>query len=220
MLRVSNVSKSFIIEGSEHAILKDINLSVDSGKSVCILGRSGSGKSTLLSILSGILAPKDGEIIYDDVTFTKLDDKERTTFRKNNIGFIFQDFKLISHLSVLENVLLPLELKGTKNAENIAKETLSKVGLEKRLNAFPETLSGGEKQRVAMARSLAMGAKIILADEPNANLDIETGHHVIDYLFQLKAELNQTLLLVTHDEQLAKRCDSIYILDNGVLKQQ
>ncbi len=217
MLKVSNLSKAFQIEGKSHQILKSINLEVDAGIAVSILGKSGSGKSTLLSALSGIINSDDGDIFYDDINFSSLSMEEKTKFRMNNIGFIFQDFKLVTHLTVLENVLLPLELKNISNREEIARMTLEKVGLEGRVNAYPATLSGGEKQRVAMARSMGMSAKLILADEPNANLDIETGNFVIDYLFKLKDELQQTLLLVTHDEQLAKRCDRTYVLENGVL---
>ena len=220
MLKVSNLSKAFQIEGKSHQILKSINLEVDAGIAVSILGKSGSGKSTLLSALSGIINSDDGDILYDDTNFSSLSMEEKTKFRMNNIGFIFQDFKLVTHLTVLENVLLPLELKNIPNREEIARMTLEKVGLEGRLNAYPATLSGGEKQRVAMARSMGMSAKLILADEPNANLDIETGNYVIDYLFKLKDELQQTLLLVTHDEQLAKRCDRTYVLENGVLNLQ
>lgn len=220
MLRINNVSKSFLIEGEQHKILKDINLRIEESRSICILGKSGSGKSTLLSTLAGLLTPETGEISFDGQNITSLSEEQRTNFRMNNIGFIFQDFKLITHLTVLENVLLPLELKKIKDRENIAIKNLNNVGLGHRINAFPDTLSGGEKQRVAMARALAINAKIILADEPNANLDIETGKQVIDYLFKLKEELGQTLLLVTHDEELSKRCDEIYRLEDGVLKKQ
>ena len=220
MLRINNVSKSFLIEGEQHKILKDINLEIEDSRSICILGKSGSGKSTLLSTLAGLLTPETGEISFDGQNITSLSEEQRTNFRMNNIGFIFQDFKLITHLTVLENVLLPLELKKINDRENIAIKNLNNVGLGHRKNAFPDTLSGGEKQRVAMARALAINAKIILADEPNANLDIETGKQVIDYLFKLKEELGQTLLLVTHDEELSKRCDEIYRLEDGVLKKQ
>lgn len=218
MLEINKLSKGFLDRGNYSKILDQLELKVGDGEVVAIVGKSGSGKSTFLSLISGIQGPDEGEIILDGKSLTSMKDDERTSFRSRFMATIFQDFKLVDHLTVLENILLPLQIAQTENMLERAQTMLKAVELDHRRDAFPETLSGGERQRVAMARALAMDSKLILADEPNANLDVETGKHVMDYLFKLTKEHNKTMILVTHDMELSKQCDKIYRLVNGKLE--
>ncbi len=218
MLKISNINKGFYND-IYTPILQGASLNVEAHQKVAILGKSGSGKSTLLSLISGISTPESGDIEIDQIVISKLSENERAKFRARNISIIFQDYKLIDHLNAFENVALPLRLNGVLHYEKLAIEMLSKVGLSGRVHSFPDTLSGGERQRVAIARALALNTKIILADEPNANLDIETGHEVMGLLFDLVKEFNRTLILVTHDKELASKCDVTYALVKGVLEQ-
>lgn len=187
-------------------ILDDVNLQVEAGEAVAIVGQSGSGKSTLLGLLAGLDTPSAGKVLLNGNDLFALDEDGRAVLRAEMIGFVFQSFQLLPALSALENVMLPLELSGARGARAEAAALLERVGLAERLEHYPRTLSGGEQQRVALARAFATRPKLLLADEPTGNLDTATGAAVSDLLFELNRERGTTLLLVTHDEQLAGRC--------------
>lgn len=210
MIEFKSVSKTYLQGIKEIEVLKELNFKLEKKGLVAIVGKSGSGKSTLLSLLAGLDSPTNGEILIDDVCVSGLNESELTKFRASNIGIIFQHFHLIENFTALENVMLPLEVTGEKDAIDKAKNVLATVGLEDRIHHFPSQLSGGEKQRVAIARAYVTNPKIILADEPSGNLDPETGEKVMQTLFETARELNQTVILVTHDDELARKCDSIY----------
>jgi putative ABC transport system ATP-binding protein len=214
MIEFKNVSKTFVQGSKDIKVLNDINFLLDKEGLIALLGKSGSGKSTFLSLLAGLDRPDSGEILLDGNKISHLSESELTKFRAQNIGIIFQSFNLIDTFTALENVLLPLEVLGTPDAMKKAKDVLEIVGLSSRLNHFPGQLSGGECQRVAIARATVTNPKIILADEPSGNLDPETGETVMDVLFKTARKLNQTLILVTHDLELAKNCDEIYEIKN------
>ena len=205
-------------------ILSDINLSIYDGESVAIIGASGSGKSTLLGILAGLDLPSEGEVLFYDKALHRLDEEQRAQIRRSDIGFIFQQFLLVPSLTALENVMLPAELSDNpelrKNAKALAEEWLDKVGLSHRLDHFPNQLSGGEQQRVAIARAFITHPKLLFADEPSANLDTENGKRVEDLLFELNQTSKTTLVLVTHDPELAERCDRTLVLHGGKLEQE
>ncbi len=183
-----------------------------------IIGPSGSGKTTLLTLLSGLDSTTSGEIILGDQSITKLNEKEMTQFRAENIGIVFQQFHLMPHLSALENVMLPLEILGAKDSEERAIEFLDIVGLKERIHHLPSELSGGECQRVAIARATVTSPKYLFADEPSGNLDFTTGNKVMDLLFKLSEEKNMKLVLVTHDNELANRCDQQIHIIGGKLQ--
>ena len=187
-------------------ILHEIDLQVSAGESLAIVGASGSGKSTLLSLLAGLDTPSGGRVLLDGNDLFALDEDGRAALRGRLVGFVFQAFQLMPHLNALENVMLPLELAGRADARAVARETLARVGLGERLRHYPKHLSGGEQQRVALARAFATRPKILFADEPTGNLDTVTGATIIDLLFGLNAELGTTLVLVTHDTNIATRC--------------
>jgi putative ABC transport system ATP-binding protein len=191
---------------SELAILQDIDLAVMSGEAVAVVGASGSGKSTLLGLLAGLDTPTRGSVALDGVELFALDEDGRAALRKRLVGFVFQSFQLLAPLTALENVMLPLELSGDPEAARKAREMLERVGLSERLQHYPKYLSGGEQQRVALARAFVMRPKLLLADEPTGNLDAATGAGIIDLIFELNAEQGTTLVMVTHDEALARRC--------------
>jgi putative ABC transport system ATP-binding protein len=191
---------------SELAILQDIDLAVMSGEAVAVVGASGSGKSTLLALLAGLDTPSRGSVAIDGVELFALDEDGRAGLRKRLVGFVFQSFQLLAPLTALENVMLPLELSADPDAARKAREMLDRVGLSERLQHYPKYLSGGEQQRVALARAFVMRPKLLLADEPTGNLDAATGAGIIDLMFELNAEQGTTLVMVTHDEALAKRC--------------
>lgn len=217
-VKLSKVSKSFVQNNSEVKILKNINFEINDGEVVALLGRSGSGKSTLLALLAGLDKPNQGDIEIDGKKIHLMSENEITDWRSQNIGIVFQQFHLISHLTALENVLLSLEIKTDKESEtdlSIAKSWLQKVGLEERANNFPSMLSGGEQQRVAIARAIASSPRLLLADEPSGNLDVETGKRVMDLLFEIVRSNKMTMILVTHDEELAKKTDRILRLVDG-----
>jgi putative ABC transport system ATP-binding protein len=195
--------------------LQDIDLAVMPGEAVAILGASGSGKSTLLGLLAGLDTPTTGSVRLDGAELFALDEDGRARLRKQLIGFVFQSFQLLPPLNALENVMLPLELGGDRDAERKAREMLGRVGLGERLRQYPRTLSGGEQQRVALARAFVMRPKLLFADEPTGNLDAATGAGIIDLLFELNAEQGTTLVLVTHDEALARRCGRTVRLAGG-----
>jgi putative ABC transport system ATP-binding protein len=197
------------------AILDHVSLSVAAGEAVAIVGASGSGKSTLLSLLAGLDLPSSGRIALDGVDLLALDEDGRAALRARLVGFVFQSFHLLPALSACENVMLPLELAGVAGARQRAEAMLTRVGLGQRLHHSPRTLSGGEQQRVALARAFVMQPRLLFADEPTGNLDAATGAEIIELLFQLNAEQGTTLVLVTHDETLARRCQRQIRLAGG-----
>ena len=197
------------------AILDHVSLSVAAGEAVAIVGASGSGKSTLLSLLAGLDLPSSGRIALDGVDLLALDEDGRAALRARLVGFVFQSFHLLPALSDCENVMLPLELAGVAGARQRAEAMLTRVGLGQRLHHSPRTLSGGEQQRVALARAFVMQPRLLFADEPTGNLDAATGAEIIELLFQLNAEQGTTLVLVTHDETLARRCQRQIRLAGG-----
>ena len=196
-------------------ILRDIDLAVDSGEALAIVGASGSGKSTLLAILAGLDTPSAGTVELEGEDLFALDEDARAELRGRAVGFVFQSFQLLPALSALENVMLPLELAGRRDAESEAREVLERVGLAERLHHAPKHLSGGEQQRVALARAFVARPKLLLADEPTGSLDAEAGREVIALLFDLNRAAGTTLVMVTHDESLASRCDRTVRLEAG-----
>ncbi|MFN0159736.1 MAG: ABC transporter ATP-binding protein [Burkholderiales bacterium] len=187
-------------------ILHEINLAVAEGETLAIVGASGSGKSTLLSLLAGLDTPTGGQVLLDGIDLFAVDEDGRAALRGRLAGFVFQSFQLMPHLNALENVMLPLELAGRRDAAAVARTTLERVGLAQRLRHYPKHLSGGEQQRVAVARAFAPQPRILFADEPTGNLDTVTGATIIDLLFELNRERGTTLILVTHDAAIASRC--------------
>ncbi|MFZ3087496.1 MAG: ATP-binding cassette domain-containing protein [Methylotenera sp.] len=198
-------------------ILQGLNLSIATGEQVAIIGSSGSGKSTLLSLLAGLDVPTGGSVQIQNNSFSDLDEDGRAAVRAQSMGFVFQSFQLLPSLTALENVMLPLQLKNQANAKELSLEALTKVGLSARTKHYPKQLSGGEQQRVAIARAFAVQPTILFADEPTGNLDHTTGQMIIELLFKMNAEAGTTLVLVTHDTQLANRCQRQLRLENGVL---
>jgi putative ABC transport system ATP-binding protein len=218
-LELVNLSKDYIEGGQRRTVLHDTTLSICAAESVAILGKSGSGKTTLLNLVSGIDLPDRGDISVCGQLLTAMDDRQRTLFRRRNIGFVFQFFNLIPSLNVWENVILPLELNGLLNNEGrrTAQELLDEVGLGSRLHAFPDRLSGGEQQRVAIARALVHHPLLVLADEPTGNLDEETGRAVLSMLDRLTRRLGHNLVMVTHSSDAAACADRVFLLREGQL---
>jgi putative ABC transport system ATP-binding protein len=198
-------------------ILCGVDLSIQPGETVAIVGASGSGKTTLLSLLAGLDSPSAGEIHLAGTRIDTLTEDDRASARAGTVGFVFQSFQLLSGFTALENVMLPAELAGLDDPRGRAREALARVGLAERLNHYPHQLSGGEQQRVAIARAFAGAPKILFADEPTGNLDTTTGARIIDLLFELNAGSGATLVLVTHDAALARRCARVLTLKDGVL---
>ncbi|GAB3291584.1 ABC transporter ATP-binding protein [Pseudidiomarina andamanensis] len=219
LIQTTQLEKKVTTQDGILHILQPIDLSIEAGQTVAIVGASGSGKSTLLSLLAGLDLASDGDVSIDNVNLGNLDEEQRAKVRAEKIGFIFQSFLLIPSLTALENVMLPAELAGHKNAEQQARELLTKVGLGERLKHYPNQLSGGEQQRVAIARAFIGTPKILFADEPTGNLDATTGHKVEDLLFDMNKESGTTLVMVTHDAELAKRCQRILKMDAGRLTE-
>ena len=219
MLELQSLKQSYLQGSHKITIFEDLNFRLDKGKQVAIMGKSGSGKSTLLSLISGIIKPDQGDIFLNSISYNDLQESEINDFRATNIGFIFQNFHLVSYLNALENVMLPAKVCNISNPKERAQELLKSVGLSHRLHHLPDQLSGGEKQRVAIARALIHNPKIILADEPSGNLDEETAIAVMDKLFELIKENNTTLILVTHSKDVASRCEKTYELVSGNLTQ-
>ena len=220
VLQVLNVAHGFQDQsGNRLSVLESLNLEINSGDSVAIMGPSGAGKSTLLSLLAGLDVPESGEIRFQGNAFSQLSEDARAGLRRGQIGFVFQSFQLLQGLTALENVMLPLELSGlpVKQARHRGLDWLNRVGLGKRVSHRPRMLSGGEQQRTALARAFVTDPALMFADEPTGNLDRRTGQAVNDLLFELNAETGATLVLVTHDEQLAARCQRILELENGQL---
>ncbi|MDP3293224.1 MAG: ATP-binding cassette domain-containing protein [Nevskia sp.] len=210
-----NIVQQIVSGGERIAILNGVNLAITAGESVAIVGASGSGKTTLLSLLAGLDSPTSGEIMLAGQRLSSLDEDGRARLRAGRVGFVFQSFQLLAGLTALENVMLPAELAGRSDAEKLARDTLAQVGLAARTGHYPYQLSGGEQQRVAVARAFAAGPEILFADEPTGNLDSATGARIIDLLFALNRDRGATLVLVTHDPQLAERCDRVLRLNAG-----
>ena len=219
MLVVNSLTKKVATPNGELIILDNINMSVEQAQSVAIIGASGSGKSTLLSLLAGLDSPTSGKVTIDGQRVDQLNEEQRAKFRQDRIGFIFQSFHLIPALNALDNVMLPLELKGQKNARQQAQRLLDRVGLSERYSHRPSQLSGGEQQRVAIARAFASEPDILFADEPTGNLDQSSGDTIIDLLFELNREQAATLILVTHDQTLADACQRQFLLDHGRISE-
>lgn len=217
VIHVDALGKRVISPEGDLDILSDINFSIQSGESVAIVGASGAGKSTLLGILAGLDVPSSGKVWLSGEDFFQLDEDGRARLRGQYIGFVFQSFQLLPSLTALENVMLPLELLNKPDAKSKALEELQRVGLGSRVHHYPRQLSGGEQQRVAIARAFAPGPKILLADEPTGNLDTRTGQKIIDLIFDLNRDAGTTLILVTHDVELAARCQRRLELDAGNL---
>ena len=203
------------VDNQSLTILKDISLSVNTGESIAIVGESGSGKSSLIGMLAGLDVPTNGEIMIFSDNICQMNEEQRALVRAKNIGFIFQNFQLLPNLTALENVMLPLDIKGQQDNKQQAKELLQTVGLEHRMQHYPKQLSGGEQQRVAIARAFACQVKILFADEPTGNLDTKTGEKIEDLLFELNEKYDTTLILVTHDKRLAARCHKQIELSAG-----
>lgn len=220
-IQLINLIKSYREGEKDRSVLNELNLSVNEGEMIVLLGRSGSGKSTLLNLISGIDKPDHGEVNIGGTNLSGLNEKERTLFRRNNIGFVFQSFNLISTLTAHENVLLPLKLKGATDDETLNKAQLflKQVGLDDRGESYPDRLSGGEQQRVAIARALAHEPMLILADEPTGNLDYETGRQILDILNDLVRENGRTIILATHDRDICKIADRVLELRAGKLSE-
>ncbi len=216
-LSVTNLGKRVRLPESELCILQDVSFSLNRGETVAIVGASGSGKSTLLALMAGLDLPSDGGVEILGVALNGLDEDGRAKLRGASVGFVFQSFQLLPALTALENVMLPLELSGHADPESSARDILDKVGLSDRLVHYPRQLSGGEQQRVAIARAFVVNPQVLFADEPTGNLDTETGRAVADLLFELNATSGTTLVLVTHDERLAARCQRQLRLSAGRL---
>jgi putative ABC transport system ATP-binding protein len=220
MISVSHVSKTVSDASGPLAILRDIDFSVGIGETVAILGASGSGKSTLLSIMAGLDTPSMGGVKLAGQDIFEMSEDERAAWRGTHLGFVFQNFQLMGHLTALENVMLPLELTGTPNAAALAKEILVQVGLSERLRHFPKVMSGGEQQRVALARAFVVQPQLLLADEPTGSLDAQTGESIMNLMLSMNKARGTTLILVTHDQKLAQRCDRTLTLEAGRLISQ
>ena len=219
IIQVNGLSKVVSTFEGELSILSDISFNVKHGESVAVVGTSGSGKSTLLSLLAGLDTASSGEVMLDGEPLHKLDEEARAALRAAKVGFVFQSFMLVQSLTALENVMLPAELAGEHDAKEQALALLEKVGLSHRIDHYPSQLSGGEQQRVAIARAFVGSPKILFADEPSANLDSKNGHMIESLLFDLNKQNGTTLILVTHDEALAQKCERIIQIEAGELVQ-
>ena len=218
-LKLENVFLILKSQAGPVEILKGVSIVAKAGEAIGIIGPSGSGKTSLLMVASGLEAATRGKVEAAGFTLSGKSESALAQFRRDNIGIIFQSFHLIPTMTALENVAVPMEFKGAKDAFTRAEQGLKRVGLGHRLTHYPSQLSGGEQQRVAIARAVATGAKILLADEPTGNLDQETGAGIINLLFELKEKDGATLLLVTHDRNLAKRCGRILEVRDGLVKE-
>jgi putative ABC transport system ATP-binding protein len=215
IIEANNLGKTVPIADGDLSILSSVDLTINRGESIAIVGASGSGKSTLLGLLAGLDSPTDGTVKLNGNELTAMDEDGRAELRNELVGFVFQSFQLLPRLTALENVMLPLELRGDKQAKQAATALLQRVGLGDRLSHTPMKLSGGEQQRVALARAFVTEPAILFADEPTGNLDSKTGEQIIELLFELNHEKHTTLVLVTHDTVLAARCQRTVSLDAG-----
>ena len=215
VLQGVGVSKSVEDATGTLSILSNVDLTLSQGQTMAIVGASGSGKSTLLSILAGLDTPSSGQVLLAGQDLVALDEDARAAWRGQHLGFVFQNFQLLPHLTALENVMLPLELASRKDARSAAADMLDRVGLSSRLRHYPKVMSGGEQQRVALARAFVMRPTLLMADEPTGSLDFATGESVMQLMVALNAEVGTTLLLVTHDQGIAKRCQQTLTLAAG-----
>ena len=215
MLKATNLTKEYQSGDHRLTVLRDVNFTIDQGDFVAIVGPSGSGKTTLLGLLAGLDTPTRGTVILDGTDITALDEDARARLRGEKVGFVFQSFQLITTLTAIENVQVPLELRGESNATERARDVLQRVGLRERLDHFPTQLSGGEQQRVAIARAFSNRPRILFADEPTGNLDSDTGARIVELLETLNRESGSTIVLVTHDLGLAQRTRRIIRLSDG-----
>ena len=213
-ISIKKIKKNYLQGKNIIKVLDDLSLEINSGEIVALLGKSGSGKSTLLSLLAGLDKPDQGAIFFDEKNLTKFSEDALCEWRAKNLGIVFQQFNLLPHLTALENVLLPLEINGQEDKDK-ALNWLRAVGLEDRVDHFPSMLSGGEQQRVAIARALVFEPPFLLADEPTGNLDSETGKKVVDILISIVREMKATMIIVTHDEELALKADRTVLLVDG-----
>lgn len=214
-VRLEGLTRSYRSGGSDLTVLADVDLTLSQGQRLAIVGPSGSGKTTLLGLCAGLDPATSGSVQLLGTDITHLDEDGRAAFRGEHVGFVFQNFQLIPSLTALENVAIPLELRGESNATTPARELLERVGLGDRLDHYPIQLSGGEQQRVALARAFINRPKILFADEPTGNLDGKNGEHIVDLLFGMNATEGTTLVLVTHDPELASHCDRIVTIQDG-----
>ena len=217
IIKTCNLTKRVPSADGELVILENINLELEEGRSLAIVGHSGSGKSTLLGLLAGLDSATSGEVFLDDHPLHDLNEDESAKVSKENVAFVFQSFELLPGLTALENVMLPSELKSNPEAKERATEYLVRVGLNNRLNHYPRQLSGGEQQRVAIARAFACNAKVLFVDEPTGNLDNKTGSRISELLFEVNQESTNALVVVTHDVNLAKKCDDQVELSEGLI---
>jgi len=220
ILKIKNLTKSFRSSDKKLTVLDDISFTIERGISCAIVGPSGSGKTTLLGLCAGLDKPTSGDVLLNDKNISALDETQLSSIRNRQIGFVFQSFQLIETLTALENVMVPIELRGTpyRKVEKQALELLDSVGLSDRTDHYPNQLSGGEQQRVGLARAFIHSPDILFADEPTGNLDGDTGEQIEDLLFDLNKKQGTTLVIVTHDIELAQKCDRIIRLKNGVIE--
>lgn len=218
VLKAESLTKKVTSPEGMLTIVDDVSLDIAAGESVAVVGTSGAGKSTLLALLAGLDTPSSGRVMLAGADLTSLDEDGRAQLRAERVGFVFQSFHLVPSLTALENVMLPLELAGRRDARAAARETLGRVGLEQRTGHYPRQLSGGEQQRVALARAFVTRPAVLFADEPTGNLDTHTGEKIVSLLFELNATTHTTLVLVTHDRTVAARCGRQLTMDSGKLK--
>ena len=217
MIAIDELSMSYPLEVGSLEVLSGVTMRIAAGETVAIVGPSGSGKTTLLILLAGLEAPSSGSIRIDGEDITGVDADALADLRRDKLGIVFQSFHLVPSLTALGNVSLPIEIAGRDNARDRARELLARVGLGEREHHYPSQLSGGEQQRVAIARALAHSPRVLLADEPTGNLDVNTGAKIIEVLFELNAEVGSTMVLVTHDAEIAMRCQRVFSVDTGRL---
>ena len=217
VLAAHNISKKVSSPEGSLTILSEVSFSIAPGESVAVVGPSGAGKSTLLALLAGLDLPTQGYVVLNGANLGELDEDGRARVRAESVGFVFQSFHLVPSLNALENVMLPLELAGHKDAREASRAIIERVGLKERWSHYPAQLSGGEKQRVAIARAFATEPAVLFADEPTGNLDTRTGETIMELMFELNRKSSTTLVLVTHDNSLAARCDRVLSLDAGKL---
>jgi putative ABC transport system ATP-binding protein len=219
IVQLQQITKGYTEGKHSRTILAGVDVSFKSGEFILLLGQSGSGKSTLLNLISGIDAPDSGNVVVNDVVINRLTERQRTLFRREHIGFVFQFFNLIPTLTVLENITLSIQLNGgvTKARETEIRSMVERVGLSHRQDAFPDRLSGGEQQRVAILRAIAHNPTVLLADEPTGNLDEDTGQTILQLLLELTRQVNKTLIMATHNPDIVPLADMVYRLKNGLL---
>lgn len=220
VLSLDKISKTFSSGSRSLEVLKQSSFNARAGESIAVVGPSGSGKTTLLGICAGLDTPTSGEIKLNGVSLGELSEDQRSGVRNRFVGFVFQNFQLLPTLTALENVMVPLELRGEGDVESEAKDLLKKVGLGERVDHYPVQLSGGEQQRVAIARAFINRPRILFADEPTGNLDSDTSHSIVDLLFELNRKSGTTLILVTHDGDLASKTDRVLRIDNGKVMEE